>query len=178
MISIYFYWKKTLSVHKFRKCGPNSYLKCKQDNTSHFYTCIEIQALMIFSPNCWEKVFFFYSAYLQLQTSLNVFNNLSNKKLMTFNIIDDSQMTAFYVDKLIYRYLILCLLSFNSGHTNIAIWSVWECTLEHLLLHEMLNVYLLQILSGLLRCKSYQRNLSYLNCQNHFFLKRFKVQFR
>lgn len=40
---------------------------------------------------------------------------------MTFNIIDDSQMTAFYVDKLIYRYLILCLSSFNSGHTNIAI---------------------------------------------------------
>lgn len=51
---------------------------------------------------------------------------------MTFNIIDDSQMTAFYVDKLIYRYLILCLLSFNSGHTNRAIWSVWECTFEHI----------------------------------------------
>lgn len=117
-----------------------------------------------------------------ISTIANMFSrlqyNLSNKKLMTFNIIDDSQMTAFYVDKLIYRYLILCLLSFNSGHTNIAIWSVWECTFEHLLLHKMLNVHLLQILSGLLRCKSYQRNLSFLNCQNHFFLKRFKVQFR
>lgn len=175
MISIYFYWKKTLSVHKFRKCEPNSYLKCKQDNTSHFHTCIEIQALMIFSPNCWEKVFFFYSAYLQLQTCFNVFNITYQIKNWWHLIL---LMTVFYVDKLIYRYLILCLLSFNSGHTNIAIWSVWECTLEHLLLHEMLNVYLLQILSGLLRCKSYQRNLSFLNCQNHFFLKRFKVQFR
>lgn len=132
----------------------------------------------IFSKLLRKGFFLLFCISTQLQTCFNVFNNLSNKKLMTFNIIDDSQMTAFYVDKLIYRYLILCLLSFNSGHTNIAIWSVWECTLEHLLLHEMLNVYLLQILSGLLRCKSYQRNLLYLNCQNHFFLKRFKVQFR
>lgn len=132
----------------------------------------------IFSKLLRKGFFLLFCISTQLQTCFNVFNNLSNKKLMTFNITDDSQMTAFYVDKLIYRYLILCLLSFNSGHTNIAIWSVWECTLEHLLLHEMLNVYLLQILSGLLRCKSYQRNLSYLNCQNHFFLKRFKVQFR
>lgn len=132
----------------------------------------------IFSKLLRKGFFLLFCISTQLQTCFNVFNNLSNKKLMTFNIIDDSQMTAFYVDKLIYRYLILCLLSFNSGHTNIAIWSVWECTLEHLLLHEMLNVYLLQILSGLLRCKSYQRNLSFLNCQNHFFLKRFKVQFR
>lgn len=132
----------------------------------------------IFSKLLRKGFFLLFCISTQLQTCFNVFNNLSNKKLMTFNITDDSQMTAFYVDKLIYRYLILCLLSFNSGHTNIAIWSVWECTLEHLLLHEMLNVYLLQILSGLLRCKSYQRNLSFLNCQNHFFLKRFKVQFR
>lgn len=132
----------------------------------------------IFSKLLRKGFFLLFCISTQLQTCFNVFNNLSNKKLMTFNITDDSQMTAFYVDKLIYRYLILCLSSFNSGHTNIAIWSVWECTLEHLLLHEMLNVYLLQILSGLLRCKSYQRNLSYLNCQNHFFLKRFKVQFR
>lgn len=132
----------------------------------------------IFSKLLRKGFFLLFCISTQLQTCFNVFNNLSNKKLMTFNITDDSQMTAFYVDKLIYRYLILCLLSFNSGHTNIAIWSVWECTLEHLLLHEMLNVYLLQILSGLLRCKSYQRNLSFLNYQNHFFLKRFKVQFR
>lgn len=132
----------------------------------------------IFSKLLRKGFFLLFCISTQLQTCFNVFNNLSNKKLMTFNITDDSQMTAFYVDKLIYRYLILCLLSFNSGHTNIAIWSVWECTLEHLLLHEMLNVYLLQILSGLLRCKSYQRNLSFLNCQNHCFLKRFKVQFR
>lgn len=132
----------------------------------------------IFSKLLRKGFFLLFCISTQLQTCFNVFNNLSNKKLMTFNITDDSQMTAFYVDKLIYRYLILCLLSFNSGHTNIAIWSVWECTLEHLLLHEMLNVYLLQILSGLLRCKSYQRNLSFLNCQNHFFLKCFKVQFR
>lgn len=132
----------------------------------------------IFSKLLRKGFFLLFCISTQLQTCFNVFNNLSNKKLMTFNIIDDSQMTAFYVDKLIYRYLILCLLSFNSGHTNIAIWSVWECTFEHLLLHKMLNVHLLQILSGLLRCKSYQRNLSFLNCQNHFFLKRFKVQFR
>lgn len=132
----------------------------------------------IFSKLLRKGFFLLFCISTQLQTCFNVFNNLSNKKLMTFNITDDSQMTAFYVDKLIYRYLILCLLSFNSGHTNIAIWSVWECTLEHLLLHKMLNVHLLQILSGLLRCKSYQRNLSFLNCQNHFFLKRFKVQFR
>lgn len=132
----------------------------------------------IFSKLLRKGFFLLFCISTQLQTCFNVFNNLSNKKLMTFNITDDSQMTAFYVDKLIYRYLILCLLSFNSGHTNIAIWSVWECTFEHLLLHKMLNVHLLQILSGLLRCKSYQRNLSFLNCQNHFFLKRFKVQFR
>lgn len=132
----------------------------------------------IFSKLLRKGFFLLFCISTQLQTCFNVFNNLSNKKLMTFNIIDDSQMTAFYDDKLIYRYLILCLLSFNSGHTNIAIWSVWECTFEHLLLHKMLNVHLLQILSGLLRCKSYQRNLSFLNCQNHFFLKRFKVQFR
>lgn len=109
MISIHFYWKKTLGVHKFYKCGPSFNLKSKQDKTSHCYTCIEIQALIIFSPNYWEKIFFLYSAYLQLQTCFNVFNNLLNKKLMTFNIIDDSQMTAFYVDKLIYWYLVLFL---------------------------------------------------------------------
>lgn len=129
---------------------------------------------MIFSPNCWEKVFFFYSAYLHNCKHV-LMSSITYQIKNWWHLI--LLMTVKWQPFMLINWF-TDLLSFNSGHTNIAIWSVWECTFEHLLLHKMLNVHLLQILSGLLRCKSYQRNLSYLNCQNHFFLKRFKVQFR
>lgn len=71
------------------------------------------------------------------------------------------------------------LSSFYSCHTNMAIRSVWECTFEHLLLHKMLNVYLLQIFKWVIALQLITKISHILIAKIYFFLKSFKfVAFR